>query len=361
MKKNTLIVAQEALARLRPEELAASAAEAVREILAEAASANTTRSYASALRYWAAWYQGRYGTSITVPVPETAVVQFIVDHVARRSKTGLKWELPPQLDALLVVTRIKQKPGPLKLSTVVHRIAVLSQAHQLKKLPNPCEQPAVRHLLARARRAAVKRGERPTKKTAITRPELEAMVGTCDGSLEGLRDRALLYFAFASGGRRRSEVAAADLCDLHALPEGAGYVYRLEHSKTQQAGVTASSTPDKPVLGVAAEALAAWLGAGGLKEGAMFRRLWKTRVGLALSPAAVGAIVQRRAALAGLEGNFGGHSLRSGFVTEGGRQGIALPALMAMTEHRSVASVVGYFQAGGASSNPAAHLLDDSG
>jgi hypothetical protein len=74
----------------------------------------------------------------------------------------------------------------------------------------------------------------------------------------------------------------------------------------------------------------------------------------------VGAIVQRRAALAGLEGDFGGHSLRSGFVTEGGRQGIALPALMAMTEHRSVASVVGYFQAGSASKNPAARLLDDS-
>lgn len=357
MKKNALIVAQEALAQLRPEDLAASAAEAVREILAEAASANTTRSYASALRYWAAWYQGRYGTPITVPVPEAAVVQFIVDHVARRSKAGLKWELPPQLDALLVVTKIKQKPGPLKLSTVVHRIAVLSQAHQLKKLPNPCEQPAVRHLLARARRAAVKRGERPTKKTAITKYELEAMVATCDDSLEGLRDRALLYFAFASGGRRRSEVAAADLHDLHALPEG-GFVYRLEHSKTQQAGVTASSTPDKPILGVAAAALAAWLSASGLTEGAMFRRLWKTRVGPPLSPAAVGAVVQRRAALAGLEGNFGGHSLRSGFVTEGGRQGIALPALMAMTEHRSVASVIGYFQAGGAAHNPAAHLLD---
>lgn len=360
MHKNTSLLTKTALERLRPEDLAASAAEAVREILAEAASANTTRSYASALRYWAAWYQGRYGTSIMVPVPEAAVVQFIVDHVARRSKVGLKWELPPQLDALLVVTKIKQKPGPLKLSTVVHRIAVLSQAHQLKKQHNPCEQSAVRHLLARARRAAIKRGERPTKKTAITKPELEAMIAACDDSLEGLRDRALLYFAFASGGRRRSEVAAADLRDLHALPDG-GYVYRLEHSKTQQAGVTAISTPDKPVLGMAANALAAWLLASGLKEGAMFRRLWKTRVGPALSPAAVGAIVQRRATLAGLEGDFGGHSLRSGFVTEGGRQGIALPALMAMTEHHSVASIVGYFQAGSASKNPAAYLLGESG
>lgn len=35
-----------------PEQLAQQAAEAVRELLAEAAAANTTRSYATALRYW---------------------------------------------------------------------------------------------------------------------------------------------------------------------------------------------------------------------------------------------------------------------------------------------------------------------
>src|SRR5215813_8014057 len=99
--------------------------------------------------------------------------------------------------------------------------------------------------------------------------------------------------------------------------------------------------------------------ASSLTEGAIFRRLWKHRVGPALSPAAVGEIVQRRAKLAGLEGNFGGHSLRSGFVTEASRQGVPLPAIMAMTEHRAVSSVMGYFQTGGAAGNPAARLLED--
>jgi len=358
MKNNELLPSVGPLPTLLPDELAARAADAVREILAEAASANTTRSYASALRYWGAWYQGRYGVAIGLPVAEAAVVQFIVDHLTRRAKTGLVWELPAALDAQLVAAKLKQRPGALKLSTVVHRVAVLSKAHQLKQQPNPCEAPAVRHLLARARRAAVKRGERPSKKTAITKRELDALVATCDDTLEGRRDRALLYFGFASGGRRRSEVAAADLGDLRRMDERA-YVYRLEHSKTQQAGPTATSTPDKPILGVAADALAAWLAASGLTEGPIFRRLWADRIGPGLSPKAIAAIVQRRAALAGIEGDFGGHSLRSGFVTEGGRQGIALPALMAMTEHRSVVSVIGYFQAGGVTDNPAARLLDD--
>lgn len=344
---------------LLPEELAQTAAGAVREILEEAASANTTRSYASALRYWAAWFHGRYGTAIALPVPAAAVVQFIVDHIARRSTSGLVWELPPALDDQLVQARFKQRPGALKLSTVVHRISVLSKAHQLRRLENPCEQPSVRHLLARARRAANKRGDRPMKKTAITRRELEALVATCDGSLAGLRDRALLYFAFASGGRRRSEVAAADVSDLERLPDG-GFLYRLHFSKTQQSGPSSGSTPEKPVLGVAAEALDTWLKASGVTAGPIFRRLWKDRIGGALSPAAVAEIVQRRALRAGLNGDFAGHSLRSGFVTEGGRQGIALPAIMAMTEHRSVASVIGYFQTGGAHDNPAARLLDSA-
>jgi integrase len=361
MKDNHLIptLAQPAASLVLPDQLAQQAADAVRELLAEAAAANTTRSYASALRYWAGWHAARYGIELTLPVPEAAVLQFVVDHVVRRSAEGeLTWELPLAVDQALVAAGLKAKPGSWTLSTVRHRVAVLSTAHRLKQLPNPCEQPAVRTVLSRAGRAAVKRGERPRKKTAITLIELEAMLATCDETLEGLRDRALLCFGFASGGRRRSEVAAADMRDLRRIgPQG--YIYRLEHSKTQQAGVTASSTPDKPVLDRAALALEEWLDAAGITEGAIFRRLWKQRLGPALSPAAVGEIVQRRARLAGLEGDFGGHSLRSGFVTEASRQGISLPAIMQLTEHRAVSSVVGYFQTGGAAKNPAARLLED--
>lgn len=264
----------------------------------------------------------------------------------------LAWELPPAVDQALVAAGLKAKLGPWTLATVKHRVAVLSAAHRLRQATNPCEQPAIRTVLSRAARAAVKRGERPRKKTAITLAELEAMLATCDNSLDGIRDRALLCFGFASGGRRRSEIAAADLRDLRRIG-GQGYIYRLEHSKTQQAGVTATSTPDKPVLDRAALALQDWLEASRITEGAIFRRLWKQRVGPALSPAAVGEIVQRRARLAGLEGDFGGHSLRAS------RQGVTLPAIMQLTEHRSVSSVLGYFQADGAAANPGARLLED--
>lgn len=357
-KPTELTLTSPAAGLVLPAQLAADAANAVRELLAEAAAANTTRSYATALRYWAGWYRVRFGEDFALPLSEAAVMQFVVDHVARKGRDGgLTWELPLDQDQALVTSGLKAKLGPWKLASVVHRVAVLSTAHRLKRLDNPCELPAVRTVLSRARRASVKRGERPTKKTAITKPELEAMLATCDDSLEGLRDRALLCFGFSSGGRRRSEIAAADMRDLRRLGPSA-FIYRLEHSKTQQAGVSASSTPDKPILDRSADALTDWLEASGISDGAIFRRLWKNRVGPALSPAAVGELVQRRAKLAGLHGDFGGHSLRSGFVTEAGKQGVPLAAVMAMTEHRAVSSVVGYFQSGSADQNPACRLLE---
>ncbi len=41
----------------------------------------------------------------------------------------------------------KGKLGALAHNTLVHRIAVLSKAHQLRELKNPCQDPTVRELL----------------------------------------------------------------------------------------------------------------------------------------------------------------------------------------------------------------------
>jgi hypothetical protein len=49
-------------------------------------SANTVRSYAGALRYWAAWFRLRYRTALALPVPVPAVLQFLVDHVERTGR-----------------------------------------------------------------------------------------------------------------------------------------------------------------------------------------------------------------------------------------------------------------------------------
>lgn len=328
---------------LDPGQLGSMARDAEHALLRQGESENTLRSYGSALRYWEAWFAVRFHQPIALPVSEATVVQFIVDHAQRQDVNGaLVTELPAEINQVLVAHGFKAKPGPLGLSTLIHRIAVLSKAHQLKGEDNPCAQPRVRELLSKVRRGYAKRGDLPAKKPALTREPLEALLRTCDDSLNGLRDRALLLFAFASGGRRRSEVTAATMentrkdCDV--------YIFTLSSSKSNQGGVDRAEN-EKPVAGRAAAALSEWIAAGKITTGPIFRRVRRGGVvGEPLSPAAVRDIVKKRCALAGLSDAFSAHSLRSGFVTEAGRQAIPLGETMALTGHRSTSSLTGYFR-----------------
>jgi len=331
-------------------------ARAAQELLREGASANTRRSYAAAYRYWQAWHRARWQQELALPLSVDVVAQFIVDHVARTQAHGFKSELPSAVEERMRSEGVKAAPGIPALSTVVHRVAVLSRLHEAQRLPNPCRDPAIRALLSAARRAQAKRGLHARKKDALTREHLEALLATCDQSLAGKRDRALLLFAWASGGRRRSEVAEAELAALRRLGPKS-YVYELRVSKTNAAGSERAEN-FKPIQGRAARALADWLDASGLKEGRIFRRIDRAgRLGPSLSSTAVANLVKKRCASAGLSGDFGAHSLRSGFVTEAARQSVPLAETMAMTGHRSVASVLGYFRAATLESR-AARLLE---
>jgi integrase len=331
-------------AMLDPAALDAATQRATEEFLAEGTPANTARSYASAMRYWAAWYALRYGGALhTQPVPVTVVNQFVVDHLERRVGTGLRHELPTEVDAQLVALGTKKALGPLSSATVGHRLAVLAKWHRLQQWDSPTDDHRVKTLVAKARRAQAKRGVVTRKKTAAVAEPLQAMLDTCTDGVRGVRDRALLLLAWGGGGRRRSELVELQVGDLRQLRPDT-WMYSLGRTKTNASG----PRREKPLRGDAAQAVAAWLDAGKLTEGPLFRRLFRYgKVGpRALSSDQIARIVQRRARLAGLPGDWAAHSLRSGFVTEAGRQGVPLGEVMAMTEHRSVGTVMGYFQAG---------------
>ncbi len=396
---------------LDPQHLSQLAEESARELVRQGQSENTLASYRAAMRYWGAWYGARFGVHLVLPVPVPAVVQFIVDHAQRevplgqrgqhadtgeqdfaaaavadaedlndagpaeaaplagaarrkksakaarpaRGRTELVHDLPPDLDQALVDRGFKGKSGPLSLNTLVHRLAVLSKAHQNMNAENPCNHRQVRELVKNVRSAYAKRGVRPHKQAALTRDPLEAMLATCDDSPRGKRDRALLLFAWSSGGRRRSEVSEASMEDLRQA-DSRGFLFTLGHSKTNQDG---RSNTDKPVMGVAAEALEAWLEVSGITEGPIFRRVLKSGKVLeeGLSPKAVRMIVQERCAKAKLTGTFSAHSLRSGFVTEAGRQKVSPADAMGMTGHRNYETFMGYYQAEDPLNSPAAQLM----
>ncbi len=340
------------------EVLEAEVAATVQAVRMVATPTTTWTAYAAALRYFAAWLRLRLGQTLSFPVPASTVGLFVLDHFGRperlvlpggHEKLVLHPHLPEAIDAALVAGGYKAEPGLHRMTTIDLRLNVLSWAHRQMKFESPCQDPSIRQLLSDCRKLARELGEGPRSKTAATGNALEAMLATCDESFEGLRDRALLLFGWTSGGRRRSEIAQAEIQDLEWFgPDEA--VFRMRRSKT------GDSSP-KPIKAEAAAALKDWLTTAKITEGAIFRRLWGPKVGGPLSGHAIAAIVKRRASLAGLPGDFAGHSIRRGFVTEAGLNDVPLAQTMAMTGHRLTKSVVRYSDVGDVLQSKAADLF----
>jgi len=339
--------------------------DAISALLTEGRSPNTTRTYQAALKYWIGWHRRRYGTTLPVfndppdAVPPETILQFIVDHVQRSTTDGLKHELTDELEQRLIHDGVKRVAGAPTLNTTLLRIAVLAKVHSLKALPNPVEDGAVRELLKGVRRAYAARGQRARPKKALPKALLQALLGTCDNSLVGVRDRALLLFAWSSGGRRRSELAAALIDNLERLEDGR-FIYRLLHSKTNQTGEVDENTP-KPIVGAAALALDAWLSKAQITSGPIFRSIRGDNVGKSLTAHSVALIVKARSAAAGLEGDFSGHSLRSGFITEAGLQGKPIADVMRLSGHRSIPQAMAYYQSGDVLNSSVADLIAGTG
>ena len=318
--------------------------ERIREILTEGTAENTRKAYQGDIEYFMTWARIALGYDMGFPVPAPVVIRFITDHLKG---------LDEHTENVLIGMNLKRKPGPHSLNTICRRIASLSAAHEAQKMENPCRSKEVSMLLSKARRASARKGEGPAKKRAATRDILDAMLATCGESLIDIRDRALLLFAFSSGGRRRSEIAQAQMENLTEIQSG--FLYRMPYSKTDQEG----EGKDIPIIGRASLALSEWLKRSGIQEGHIFRGITKKgKVLGGLTDKTVARIVKKRASRAGLDASlFGGHSLRSGFITEAGRQGISLGDTMALSGHKTVRVALGYHQAGSVINNPAAMLM----
>ena len=163
---------------------------------------------------------------------------------------------------------------------------------------------------------------------------VQAMAATCDQSLTGRRDRALLLLGFAAA-LRRSELVALDVTDIAVVAEGLRISIRRSKMDQDGAGgiigVVRTGTPTCPV-------------AAGIKAGRVFRRV----VGAALSDQSVALLVKKRARVVGLEGDdFSGHSLRAGLATTAAAaSGVEERIIQRQTRHRSVTVLRGYIRTG---------------
>lgn len=236
-------------------------------------------------------------------------MQFVLDHLARPlADCGWAHLLPPRIDAALVAARVKSKPGPLGFNTVSHRLAVLGKWHRIQEWDSPTEVPVLKALLRDARKAQARQGVSVRKKTAIVLEPLQALLATCDDGVRGIRDRALLLLAWSGGGRSRSEVVGLQVGDVRRL-DADTWFYALGTTKTDTAVYTAKNRCAGRLAG---------RGAGRVRS-AVSSPVKGGKIGMTgLSADQVARIVQRRAKLVGLEGDWAAHSLRSGLSPKPG-------------------------------------------
>lgn len=233
--------------------------------------------------------------------------------------------------------------GRLAVATLGRRLAAISTAHRLHGHRLDTRHPAIRDVLRGIRRT---RGTAQRRVAAATTPLLRTMLSTCEDTLLGRRDRALLLLGFAAA-LRRSELVALTVEDLTSVPEGLRV--HLRRSKTDQEGagetigVVRTGSATCPV-----NALQVWLTVAAITDGRLFRRVDRHgNLGAALSDQSVALILKKRAALAGLDAAvFSGHSLRAGFATSAARHGVEERLIMRTTRHRSLPVLRTYLRDG---------------
>ncbi|SFS22320.1 tyrosine-type recombinase/integrase [Yoonia litorea] len=315
---------------------------------------NTLRAYERDLIYLMAWKLAAFDTPLTWPEDENVALRFILDH--SRDLSEAQDSAREAAEALIAQGLRKTLACPAP-STLDRRIASWRAFHRMKNLGSPFDAPLIRQTRGKARRAAARR-KAPKSANPITRDVLEQILDSCGHSLRGIRDKAILMLGWASGGRRRSEIAALmrEDVDLRDYDRDGVIWINMVATKTTDIG----KTPRLVLKGRAAEALAFWIKVGGIDDGPLFRPINRNDDPLErrLSPDGIYQIVQNRLAAAGFPKGFATpHGLRSGFLTQAALDGAPIQAAMRLSLHRSLAQAQKYYDDVDIVDNPATELL----
>lgn len=340
--------------------------ETLRHLVNQGMGDNTLRALTSDLAYLEAWGLAATGRPLPYPAPEALLLKFVAHHLwdPERRAADPDHGMPVEVDNNLRRQGFLKSTGPHAPATVRRRLANWSTLTKWRSLDGAFASPALKSAIRLAVRAVPQTRRRKSAK-AVTGDVLAKLLATCaTDSLRDLRDRAILMVAFASGGRRRSEIAGLRCEQLTAeppigVPDGSPLPSLAIHL-----GRTKTTTGEQDVVvhltGRPVEALNAWMAAAKIDKGSVFRGIgrWGTVSRRALDPQSVNAIIKQRAEMAGLEaGDFSAHGLRSGYLTEAANRGVPLPEAMEQSRHRSVQQASSYYNNAARRSGRAARLL----
>ena len=341
--------------------------ETLRHLVNQGMGENTLRALASDLAYLQAWSLAANGSPLPWPAPEALLLKFVAHHLwdPEKRRSDPQHGMPVEVERMLRDQGLLKVVGPHAPDTVRRRLATWSTLTKWRGLDGSFASPALKSALRLAVRATPRPRKRKSAK-AVTGDVLAKLVATCrTDSLRDVRDRAILMVTFASGGRRRSEIAGLRKEQLTIEPpipvDGAPPLpsMSIHLGRTKTSG--ADSDEVVYMAGRPVEALNEWMTRAKIDSGSVFRAIdrWGNVSLRALDPKAINDIVKHRAALAGLEpADFSAHGLRSGFLTEAANRGIPLPEAMEQSRHRSVQQASSYYNNAHRRTGRAARLLD---
>ncbi|MDO6414390.1 site-specific integrase [Sphingomonas sp. BIUV-7] len=257
--------------------------------------------------------------------------------------------MPASPDVVAVFASDQADSG-LNPSTINRRVAAIGHFHRAAGHPAPTALPNAGMLAKVMTGIRNEKGRKKNRKSPADAAALRNMLAEIKGDgLRAIRDRAVLAVGMAAA-LRRSELVALTENDVQMVAQGLKIF--IEQSKTDQAregdeiGVPEGTRIRPKAL------LLAWMAVAGLLEPAalgddgraaplrpLFVRLTKADqlTGDAMSDKSIARLVKKYAAAAGYDPRlYSGHSLRSGFLTEGAGQGATIFKLQEVSRHKTV-------------------------
>lgn len=234
----------------------------------------------------------------------------------------------------------------LNSRTLSRRLVAIKHWHTYQGFPDPTAHPLVTKTMVGIARV---HGKPKDKAPALSPEDLVKMIEALmqNSSLTDIRDSAILQIGYF-GALRRSEIVNIQYEHINWKTEGIEIL--LPHSKTDQynegqyCAIPYGNETLCPV-----NALEYWLERSGIKEGPIFRRLFKNNLlsDKALTPLSINHIVQRSAVLAKIlhANDISPHSLRRGLATNAALANASIKTIMQAGRWKQVNTVMEYIEA----------------
>lgn len=225
-------------------------------------------------------------------------------------------------------------------ATLKRRLAAIRKIHLLLRLENPIADEEVTIAMRRALRA---KQARPHQAMGLTRDLRDRLVASCQNTLAGKRDRALLAVGYDTLCRR-SELVGLRAEDIALIDAGAAQIL-VRRSKTDQYGNGRLAYISAHTLSLIQD----WLRGAEIKNGYLFRRVRNDSIGEdALHPYSVNRILKDAATRSGLPREtvreLSGHSMRVGAAQDMISSGLGILPIMRAGGWRTMNVVARYVE-----------------